>query len=488
MAKEKSYGFKTPVRRTTKNISGNKVGGELTGSESEILFSKRLSLDSNYSLEFLIPASEAVALFDSTIAIAAVGGYFIPNKNIVIDLKITVNETSTNSTYIIHKDRFEAVGHDFEIDLLIAFENVKVKIEFNIEEPTIIEYSHFAYGFISKEEFIFSADAYKHYSNSKKTICFPEQFYFNENIEIDGSNRGSLVLTKSCNRCQRYLPINPYNQRQQLAFSNHCTTKAPCTHNGFSLYQVVSKATDEDEINHSFKNEFDQGYVFKDDTIRVHFGHQLECKACKKFFVNAALNHLRSSSQHREDSLRRRAFELLSCMLLSLKWIYHDFRARTGLEFDKFIYDKFEKKCFNCDKPIANEKVMHLDHSMPLSHLYPLDETATCLCAACNLAKSDIFPIDFYSQEKLIKLSEITTIPIEILSSRVPNEKALIKLKERIKWFVEDFLTHPEYIKDRDGKIAANSIMHSVQKAINNSENKYNLLEEYEKLKKEQKE
>ena len=483
MAKEKSYGFKTPVRRTTKNISGNKVGGELTGSESEILFTKQLNLSSNYEAEFLIPKSKAIGLFNSNISIAALGGYFFSNKNINIELSITVNEVSTKSIYSLDKDRFESIGHDLEIDLLIDFENAKLKIEFIINEPTIIDYTHFAYGFIAKEELILSEDAYKHYSNSKKRICFPEQFYFNENIEIKGSVHGRLIFTKSCNRCQRYLPINPYNQRQQLAFSNHCTTKAPCTHNGFSLYQVLSKPTDDTIINYCFQNEFDKGYTFNEGIIRSYFGHQLECKACKKFFVNSALNHLRSSSQHREDSLRRRAFELLSCLLLDLKWVYHEFRERTGLEFDKFIFDKFDKKCFNCENPIANEKEMHLDHTMPLSHLYPLDETATCLCASCNLAKSDIFPVDFYSEEKLIKLSEITAIPIEMLMSRYPNEKALLKLKGKIKWFVEDFLTHPEYIKDRDGKIAANSIMHSVQKAINNSQNKYNILEEYKKFK-----
>ncbi|WP_447636916.1 hypothetical protein [Flavobacterium microcysteis] len=483
MAKEKSYGFKTPVRRTTKNISGNKVGGDLTGSESEIILAKRLHLEGNYSAEFLIPKSEAIGLFNSTIAIAAIGGYFISNKNIEIVLSITINGISTKSQYALNKGHFEAIGHDFEVDLLTEFENANAKIEFILTEPAIVEYTHFSKGFISKEELVLSEDAYKHYSNSKKRICFPEQFYFNENILINGSNKGSLIFTKSCNRCQRYLPINPYNQRQQLAFSNHCTTKAPCTHNGFSIYEVISKEVDDKIILNSFTNEFDKGYLYNGNTIKSYFGHQLECKACKKFFVNAALNHLRSSSQHREDALRRRAFELLSCNLLGLKWVYHEFREKTGLEFDKFIYDKFGKKCFKCDNPIANANEMHLDHTMPLSHLYPLDETATCLCAGCNLAKSDIFPVDFYPEEKLKTLSAITGIPIEIISSRTPNEKALIKLKENVKWVVEDFLTHPEYIKERDGKIAADSILHSIQKAINNSPNSYNLLEEYDKIK-----
>ncbi|THF53454.1 hypothetical protein E6C50_04425 [Flavobacterium supellecticarium] len=485
MEKKQSFGFSTPVRRTTKNISGNKVGGELTGSESEIIYTKKLSIDSAKEFEFLIPSSEAIGLFNKDIAIAAIGGYFISDKDVEINLSITINENTTKSSYILQGNRFEAIGNDFELDLAIKFNNAVAKIEFKVVEPTTIHYTHFAFGFISKEEFIVSEEAYYHYSNSKKRICFPEQFYFNENYEIDGSVNGDLIITKSCNRCQRYLPVNPFNQRQQLAFSNHCTTKAPCTHNGFSIYEVVLTSADKDTIEKKFEEEFDKAYAYKHEMIKCYFGHQLECKACKKFFVNAALNHLRSSSQHREDSLRRRAFELLCRKLLGLNSIYHDFRINTGKEFDKFIYEKFDKKCFNCNNPIAIINEMHLDHTMPLSHLYPLDETATCLCDSCNLAKSDIFPVDFYDEEKLKKLSEITEIPLAVISSRMPNEKALIKLKENVIWFIEDFLTHPEYQKDRDGKVAANSILHSVQKATNNSPNKYDILEEYGKAKKE---
>lgn len=483
MAKKQTYGFNTPIRRSTKNISGNKVGGELTGSESELIYTKSLLIESTREFEFSLPISNAIGLFNRNIAIAAIGGYFISDKDIQIILSITINETTTTSTYILPANRFEAIGHDVEIDLATKLDNAVAKIEFNVTEPTTIEYTHFANGFISKEEFIVSEEAYSHYSNSKKRICFPEQFYFNENIEINGSLQGKLTLTKSCNRCQRFLPINPFNQRQQLAFSNHCTTKAPCTHNGFSLYEVVLNLANKDTVKENFSKEFDNYYTYTDNRIKSHFGHQLECKACKKFFVNAALNHLRSSSQHREDSLRRRAFEQLACKLLDLKWIYHEFREKTGKEFDKYIYEKFNKKCFNCDSPIANEKEMHLDHTMPLSYLYPLDETATCLCSSCNLAKSDIFPVDFYPGEKLKILSEITGIPIDVISSRLPNERAIAKLKENVKWFIEIFLTHPEYLKDRDGKRAADSILHSVQKAINNSTNSYDLFDEYEKYK-----
>ena len=38
MAKKKSYGFKTPVRRTTKNVTGHKVGGTLTNVVKDLVY------------------------------------------------------------------------------------------------------------------------------------------------------------------------------------------------------------------------------------------------------------------------------------------------------------------------------------------------------------------------------------------------------------------------------------------------------------------
>ena len=77
--------------------------------------------------------------------------------------------------------------------------------------------------------------------------------------------------------------------------------------------------------------------------FRQHFGFQLECKSCKKFFVNAALNPLRNSTQHREDSLRRRNIEILVDTLLENEWIYHKFRRAHKREFDQYIWKNSEK-------------------------------------------------------------------------------------------------------------------------------------------------
>jgi len=484
MAKKNTYGFKTPVRRTTKNVTGHKVGGTLTGGECELINTQLLELSQSQIYKFEVDQKSAIGLFNNNIGIVAIGGYFICELDIKVKLSITVNDVLTKKVYEIEKKRFYAIGHDFEIDLEEKIENISAEIEFIITNKTKIEYSHFSFGFVDKLEYRENEEAYKHYANSKKTICFPEQFYFTEHFILENSVVGNPIISKSCNRCQRYLPINPYNQRIQLAYSNHCTTKAPCKHKSFSNYIITKSEFTNDKIKNIVNKVFENGYALDSNRNLIsYYGHQLECKACKKFFVNAALNHLRTSSQHREDSLRRRSFELLSRKLLAIKWIYHDFRVKTGKEFDKEIWLKFDKKCFNCNNDIKSAKVMHLDHTMPLSHLYPLDESATCLCATCNNAKSDIFPVDFYTGEKLISLSKLTGLPIELLKSRKANQKVINLLKNKIIWFVDDFLNHPEYVKIRDGKKAADSILNSVNKAISKSDTKFDILEEYTKLK-----
>jgi hypothetical protein len=115
--------------------------------------------------------------------------------------------------------------------------------------------------------------------------------------------------------------------------------------------------------------------------------------------------------------------------------------------------------------------------------LYNLDETATCLCGSCNSSKSDSFPMDFYTETELNELSKITTIPLNILQPRKPNQKIVNLLQKNIVWFFDEFLTFDEFHKDRDGKKVVDSILHSLQKVVNLSENPFDLLEEYEKAK-----
>ncbi len=73
----------------------------------------------------------------------------------------------------------------------------------------------------------------------------------------------------------------------------------------------------------------------------------------------------------------------------------------VGSEFDVYIWENFDKKCFKCKKELSTPKEMDLDHTLPLAYLWPLDSTATCLCPSCNSSKSDKFPKDFYTNKEL---------------------------------------------------------------------------------------
>jgi hypothetical protein len=112
---------------------------------------------------------------------------------------------------------------------------------------------------------------------------------------------------------------------------------------------------------------------------------------------------------------------------------------------------------------------MNLDHTRPLALLWPLDSTATALCGSCNSEKRDRAPVDFYSEDELIKLVEITGIPHDELTDTLPNEEALQRLIDQLDWFFDEFLMREEMTKERDGKIAGELVVKALQKVLSRS-------------------
>jgi hypothetical protein len=254
-----------------------------------------------------------------------------------------------------------------------------------------------------------------------------------------------ILYLKSCNRCGRSLPINVNDERAHLSFSNHCVAahRRPCTHSGFG--RIREKDTD-------------TAYQFE-------FGFQLECRFCKKFEVNAAHNPQRTTAQMKEDAQRRRSIELL------LEHLYEGsdqlrYRHRTGSELADDIFVRFDGRCFKCGTPLATPSDMHLDHTRPLALLWPLDETATSLCATCNSSKRDRPPAEFYTEMELEDLAEITGLDIEVLRDPSPNREALERLRERADWFLNEFLSLPELQEVRDGKRTADLLLKALDKAL----------------------
>lgn len=280
----------------------------------------------------------------------------------------------------------------------------------------------------------------------------------------DQWRHGELVnlALKSCNRCGRFLPVNlPPNERSTLSYSNHCISRAPCRHASFGRIQ-----DDEDlELVHL-----------------MHYGFQLECRFCKKFFVNAALNPQRTAGQMKEDAPRRRAFEVL---LQHLNQVSQQlaYKNRTGRDLAADVYERFGGACFKCGQPFGADREMHLDHTRPLALLWPLDEHATALCADHNSEKRDRPPAEYYTDSELKELARITRLPLRELRDPSPNVEAIQLLGANHDWFFDVFIPSGELDKVREGKATAALLCKALQKAIDRTPGgpPYDIVEEARK-------
>ena len=163
-------------------------------------------------------------------------------------------------------------------------------------------------------------------------------------------------------------------------------------------------------------------------------------------------------------------FELLLAWLNGGKSDQLSFRdSHQGEELADYIWKKFSGSCFNCKKKLGSQRAMHLDHTRPLALLWPLDETATCLCGECNSAKRDRSPADFYTGDQLTSLSKITGIPLRELLTPGPNEHALDELEIKVAWLKSEFLKRPELQKTRDGKLTADLVVKAIRKVAHAS-------------------
>jgi hypothetical protein len=253
------------------------------------------------------------------------------------------------------------------------------------------------------------------------------------------------LFLKSCNRCGRFLPINTQpNERLTLSFSNHCVSRAPCRHSSFGRIQDADRP----------------GFI-----VELDYGFQLECRFCKKFFVNAPLNPQRTAGQMKEDGARRRGFELL-LEHLNQGSPQLEFKNRTGEDLANYVYRRFRGRCFKCGKEFQSRRSMHLDHTRPLALLWPLDEYATALCDVHNSEKRDRAPIDYYTKDELRQLARITGLTVSQLADPAPNLAAIRKLKKNLDWFFDEFLPGGELGKIREGKATAELMIRALQKAV----------------------
>lgn len=486
--------FRTYRRRDVTRRSGNKASGVTTGGECIIQNSDNFVMTSP-SCEFVFETTNISLenLFELDMGIIAFGGYIKPSNVISIELEMFYESNSEDLLISgsrqfsseIMPDTWNGIGmhttQKLEPHIDTVIEKVTVIMRINGVTGTNLNFAAFDLNAINYQDYL-SNDFYEPFKQ-KTNMHIPHIYYLSTDYEIEQylvSSQGveediyigEPIVLKGCNRCTRYLPINIFSEEDTLAFSLHCKKKAPCKHNLFSSYKINNY----DSLDEIEELDLITDYI-SEGRVHSHYGHQLECRACKKYYVNFALNPLRNAQQFKEDGLRRRALEVLVNTLLDQDLIHHEYENRTKKQFTEHIWKKFDKRCFKCAKKLKINE-MHLDHTMPLAYLYRLDETATCLCAEHNSKKRDSFPADFYSNEERIILSQITGLDYAVLSSRTPNMKVVELLIENIEWFFDTFLMHPDYQKVRDGRLTADKIYASLVRILKGTD--VDLLRQYQ--------
>mgnify|MGYP001088648626 CR=1 FL=1 len=499
--KRRKTKFRTPIRRPTRQRSGFVVSGETTGGECKLKMAQMIDVNStSLKLTFNKSPVQLAPSFNRNLAFVAFGGYLFPSTNVC--LKAYLEYVGYDGTTEVSRMKRTVSGNKwgkFGVHCIFDMKSLKKsagKLQGVLELKSSRKMGRVdLFGFELGTVYYYTDKDLWTSFRQKTGIYLPEIYYFDlekpfvvkpgEYQEMNFSP-GRCVVLKSCNRCARYLLIDIENERNTISFSNHCVSRAPCEHPLFSTYKIVENECEilpEYILKKRVSSEVSQVTLSESSyaisKIQSHYGYQLECRSCKKFYVNAPLNPMRDSTQHREDSLRRRALEVLVDELLDREWIYHTFRLEKGKEFDVYIWERFDKKCFKCGRKIVSPKEMDLDHTMPLAMLWPLDATATCLCKTCNSQKRDKFPVDFYSEDKLKELTKITGLSEDFIHSRQINMKALQALKNKVVWFFDEFLMEPDYQKVRKGKRTSDLIYKAVDAAIKASGVKIDLTVEY---------
>ena len=156
------------------------------------------------------------------------------------------------------------------------------------------------------------------------------------------------------------------------------------------------------------------GRILPASTFSGHKGwgpleKQMECRSCKSV-INAKLNPKRTKEQLHESSVKRRIADLL-------------LKGENERINIKELFERFGSRCFKTGKPlsIANRRSWAIDHILPSRYLYPLrKDNAALLSRDANENKRDRWPSQYYTNNELKKLAELTGANLAIISSKEP--------------------------------------------------------------------
>ncbi|WKZ26089.1 MAG: hypothetical protein QY322_02135 [bacterium] len=239
--------FLQPKRRLTRQRSGFNVGGIKTGSECLLSQTKVFRINgSQITLSKKDPSVVFTKLFDKNLGIYGAGGYIKISTNSELTIKIELTDESgliaeSKKTYKVSNSHWVRVGNDLQIEVEDGAKTYSVSVSLKIVSAT----PNF-----QLEIYELYADVVKFYAEKsnyfnafyEKTDLYKPDIYYLDSCEFDFDVKDpeqiepGYIVSKSCNRCARFLPIDVENESNSLGFSNHCKKKAPCVHNAFSRY------------------------------------------------------------------------------------------------------------------------------------------------------------------------------------------------------------------------------------------------------------
>lgn len=434
-------------RRKTTRTSGFKSHPDSTGGEIKIenIISTLIPAGENITITFKIPLHRHKD-------IVAFGGWYSCNDKIQIEVfKGGFPQESHTDPRDNNWSKFGSMA------ICSAAHNTcnyskETQVKFTAIENTYLALYKVGCGIVTHKHLQWAASENPNLLNNMYEFAPESNFYSIEGKTViissfdQNETSNTNIYLKSCNRCNRFLPININDERHHLSFTNHCVAdhRRPCSHSGFGRLKNI----DTNQI------------------VQLEYGYQLECRFCKKFEVNAAHNPQRTAAQMKEDGTRRRFFELLLSEIYgkSQQLMYRE--KSGGHELSDDIWQKFNGECFKCKTKLKSIKNMHLDHTRPLALLWPLDETATCLCKSCNSQKRDRAPSEFYSPKELEDLSKITGLSLKELQNPSPNDYAIYFIIENLDWLFNTFCKKPELQITHDGKLALDLFLKALNKVI----------------------
>ena len=343
--------LRTYRRRETTRESGYHTCEATTGGECVLVRADRYQCaHSREKFMFTRDRIELVELFEKGIFLVAFGGCIFSKQKATVSLELGftyegVDYAFSGGDVVIEENCWSPIGIHGEKPIRddLHASNVYAKMWIQSKKSgNKLDFISFDLDAVSKPEFQDTSCAESFYQKTKMHV--PWLYYLRTDLPFDqylidepglgkqDLTAGRRIVMKSCNRCGRYLPINVNDELKTLGYSLHCKKRAPCVHSTFRAYTLQNW----DELGPSDL----EGLSLERKKVVSYYGHQLECKACKKFFVNAPLNPQRNPQQFKEDGLRRRAIEVLVNQLLDRNLVHFEFEMRTKREFSEHIWKK----------------------------------------------------------------------------------------------------------------------------------------------------